>query len=188
MDMSESLLNWDLQSFVIINSHLTSTFLDFLCPLLRNKYFWAPLYAFLFSFLIINYKGKGLLMILFLVLVVVLADQLSSELIKPHVRRLRPCNDPFVKEYVRLLVGCGGGFSFPSSHATNHFAVAVYLTTLFYTKWKWILPLSILWAFSISYSQIYVGVHYPVDVVTGALLGTSIGLGVGIVPRKLIKY
>ncbi|MBT5990208.1 MAG: phosphatase PAP2 family protein, partial [Bacteroidetes bacterium] len=80
------------------------------------------------------------------------------------------------------------GFSFPSSHATNHFAVAVYLTTLFYSKWKWILPLSILWAFSISYSQIYVGVHYPVDVVTGALLGTSIGLGVGIVPRKLIKY
>ncbi|MBL6962498.1 MAG: phosphatase PAP2 family protein [Bacteroidetes bacterium] len=186
--MGENLLHWDLATFVEINSHLTSTFLDYLCPLLRYKYFWAPLYAFVFSYLIIKYKRKGIIMILFLILVVFIADKLSSEIIKPYVHRLRPCNDPFVKQYARLLVGCGRSFSFPSSHASNHFAVAVYFICLFYSKWRWILPISILWAFAISYSQVYVGVHYPLDVIAGAVLGISIGFAVGLIPKKILSY
>jgi membrane-associated phospholipid phosphatase len=186
--MGEQLLQWDLNVFVLINSQLTSLVLDYVCPLLRDKYFWAPLYAFMFSYLIINYKRKGVLIAVLLILTVTIADQLSSELLKPYVHRLRPCNDPFVQPYVRLLVGCGGGYSFPSSHASNHFAIATFLISVFYSKWKWILPIGVLWAFAISYSQVYVGVHYPVDVLTGMLLGISIGMGVGIIPKRIMDF
>ena len=73
-------------------------------------------------------------------------------------------------------VGCGSGYSFPSAHATNHFAIAVFLIVIFYDKWKPILPIGLFWAFIISFAQVYVGVHYPVDVMCGMVLGVMIGL------------
>ncbi|RZL15228.1 MAG: phosphatase PAP2 family protein, partial [Pedobacter sp.] len=72
-------------------------------------------------------------------------------------------------------VPCGSGYSFPSAHATNHFGIAVFLILVFYKKWKPILPLGLLWAFSIAFAQVYVGVHYPVDIICGSLLGTLLG-------------
>ncbi|RYD69937.1 MAG: phosphatase PAP2 family protein, partial [Sphingobacteriales bacterium] len=82
-------------------------------------------------------------------------------------------------------VPCGSGYSFPSAHATNHFAIAIFLIFVFYSKWKPVLPLGLFWAFIISFSQIYVGVHYPVDTMVGALLGTTIGLITASIYKKL---
>jgi len=92
------------------------------------------------------------------------------------VARVRPCNDFSLATDIIHRVPCGSGLSFPSAHATNHFAIAVFLICLFYSRWKPVLPIGIFWAFIISFAQVYVGVHYPVDVTTGALLGITIGL------------
>ena len=104
-----------------------------------------------------------------------MGDLIASRIIKPFVARIRPCNDLSLTNEIINRVPCGTGYSFPSAHATNHFAIAIFLICLFYPKWKPILPLALFWAFLISFAQIYVGVHYPIDTIFGALLGTSIG-------------
>jgi undecaprenyl-diphosphatase len=81
---------------------------------------------------------------------------------------------------VNNIVGCGKGFSFISAHATNHFAIAVFFSVLFYNQYKWIVYIAILWAGLIAFSQVYVGVHYPFDVICGALLGSILGYIQGI--------
>lgn len=90
--------------------------------------------------------------------------------------RVRPCNDMPFKEQVKVRVRCGSGYSMPSSHATNHFAMGVFLLMVFRRKWKPIVWLAIVWAASISFAQIYVGVHYPGDILVGSILGVLIGL------------
>ena len=101
------------------------------------------------------------------------------------VERLRPCNDLDLAGQIRVLVDCGSGFSFVSSHATNHFAISFLLISLYYRQWKWIFPLCFLWAFVVSYAQVYVGVHYPFDILGGAALGILIGLLVGWLEKTL---
>jgi len=82
-------------------------------------------------------------------------------------------------------VPCGSGYSFPSAHATNHFAIALFLIFVFHDKWKPILPIALIWAFIISFSQIYVGVHYPIDTMAGAILRSSIGIATSFIYKKI---
>ena len=117
-------------------------------------------------------------MVLALALTVGIADTISSKVIKKSVQRLRPCNDTQINQQVKLLVRCGGGYSFTSSHATNHFAVALFLIgTLgrIFRRMKW--PL-LFWAATIALGQVYVGVHYPFDILVGGTIGSLIGIGV----------
>ena len=144
-------------------------------PLLRDRFFWIPLYLFLFIVLVKKYGKQGVIILLFFVATFGIADFFSASVIKPVVERLRPCNDPLIKAYVHSVVPCGTGHSFPSTHATNHFAMAIFLVTVFYQRWKYILPLTLLWAFSIGFAQIYVGLHYPLDVFGGGCIGSIIG-------------
>ncbi|WP_256012416.1 phosphatase PAP2 family protein [Desertivirga xinjiangensis] len=173
--MLEQLINFDHQLFKAINVGLTNPFFDWLMPLLRNRYFWAPLYFFLIIFLIRNYKKAGVICILFLLITFGIADYVSASVIKPSIERLRPCNEPGFNTEIIARVVCGSGFSFPSTHATNHFAIAMFLSVVFSRRWKWIWLVSFLWAFSIIFAQVYVGVHFPVDVTCGALLGCLVG-------------
>lgn len=173
--MLDQLLQFDQQLFIAINKGLSNPFFDWLLPLIRNRYLWSPLYLFLVVFLARNYKTQGWIMIVFLLITFGIADYTTSGIMKPIFERLRPCNDTAIRDQINGLIGCGSGFSFPSSHASNHFAIAQFLITLFYTRWKWILPLTILWAFSISFAQVYVGVHYPFDVIGGAIIGCMMG-------------
>lgn len=174
--MLEYLTEIDKIVFLSINQGLSNPFFDFLMPILRNPYTWAPLYLFILIFAIKNYKKRGIIMILFFLLSFGLGDMISASVIKPQVMRIRPCNDVPFKEQVKVRVRCGSGYSMPSSHATNHFAMGVFLLMVFRKRWKPIIWLSILWAASISFAQIYVGVHYPGDVLVGTLLGILIGL------------
>jgi undecaprenyl-diphosphatase len=103
------------------------------------------------------------------------ADFGSATLIKSFYKRVRPCNDPAMAATIVRRVDCGPGYSFPSTHASDHFAIAVFLSLVFYKRYRWVLPASILWAAAISFAQVYVGVHYPIDVTAGALYGTLIG-------------
>ena len=173
--MFEQLIQLDHQIFFAINKGLSNSFFDWIMPLLRNKYFWIPLYAFLIIFLPRNYGKWGWLCLLFIIITFGLCDFFSASVVKPAFERLRPCNDISIKDELNALVHCGSGFSFPSTHATNHFGIAMFLVGTFYSRWKWIAPLAFGWAFSIAFAQVYVGVHFPIDVITGAILGCIIG-------------
>jgi undecaprenyl-diphosphatase len=115
-----------------------------------------------------------------------LCDYISAGIIKEAVMRLRPCNDPINALQRRLLVECGSGYSFPSSHATNHFGMSLFLYFTFGTFYKWIKPVVIIWAALVAYAQVYVGVHYPIDVVTGAFIGSIIGYIMARLFNKLV--
>ena len=169
------LLQSDQYLFQLINSQWTNNWLDFIMPLLRNKYFCLPFYTFIISFALINFGKKGLYFLLFGVLTITIADTMSSKVIKNTIKRVRPCNDILFKDAVELRVDCGGGYSFTSSHATNHFALAMFILFTIGKRNRRIQWSLILWASSIAYAQVYVGVHYPLDVFIGSLLGIIIG-------------
>jgi len=169
------LIQLDQSLFIAINKGLSNPFFDWLMPFLRNRYLWTPLYLFISIFLVRNYGRLGWRILLFFALSFAVADYFSSSIVKPAFARLRPCNDPEMKSEINTLIACGSGYSFPSTHAANHFALAVFLTSMFYRRWKAILPLAILWAASVSFAQIYVGVHYPFDILAGAVIGGMIG-------------
>lgn len=173
-------LSWvtdlDTWLFLKINTVFTHPWLDKIFPLWRDSELWVPFYLFLIIYAIMNFGKKAWTWILFVVINVTLTDQTSSSLIKNWFARIRPCNEELLVGKMRLLLEhCSGGFSFTSSHATNHFGFAmfVFLTTKqVFGKWRWLL---FVWAGTISYGQVYVGVHYPLDILFGALLGSAIG-------------
>jgi undecaprenyl-diphosphatase len=172
----ESVQSFDQSLFVLVNRIATHPWLDTLMPFFRESTFWIPFYLFLIVFVFVNFGKKGWVWLLFAFITVLLTDQLSSSIIKNWVQRPRPCSDPLFSDQVRLLLDhCSGGYSFTSSHATNHFGVATFLfITLgrYFGTWKYLL---FIWASLICYAQVYVGVHYPLDVIFGALLGFTIG-------------
>ncbi len=187
MSWLEILNNWDAAVFQCINSDLGNPVFDAMLPFFREKWFWAPLYLFLGAFVWSNYGKKGWILVLGMVLSVGLADMTSSRLVKNNVQRLRPCNDPAMVETLHLRVSCGSGYSFTSSHAANHFALAVFLIGLFGHRSRWIRPAALTWAGLIALSQVYVGVHYPGDVICGAILGAAIGRLVASVAGRWLK-
>lgn len=173
--MLEQIIHYDQEIFLFINQTISNLLFDWLMPFLRNPYTWAPLYLFLVIFLIRNYKKKGMVMLAFFIMTFGVTDHTSSKVIKHEVMRVRPCNDVDFKEHVNLRIRCGGGYSFPSSHAANHFAMGIFLLVIFRKRWKPIVWLTLGWAASISFAQVYVGVHYPIDILAGATLGSLIG-------------
>lgn len=170
-----------------IHQDLHNRVLDFIMPYLRMKTFWIPLYLVLIFYLYKWYKKYFWLPILFLAATAGLTDFSNSSLIKNEVARLRPCNDERVKDTLEVLVPCGGGYSFMSSHASNHMAIAVFMfLLLLYRKNKW-RYVWILWALIIGFAQIYVGVHYPTDVLLGFIYGGLIGWGMYVFFEKAQK-
>jgi membrane-associated phospholipid phosphatase len=179
--------NWDVNLFYKINTVWTNSFLDHNFPWWRDATTWYPVYLFLLVFILINFGWRAWTWILFIIINVVITDQLSSTFIKQLVPRLRPCQNPDMAEHIRMLLNhCSGGNSFPSSHATNHFGAAVFIfCTLknYLGNWTY---LFFFWAASISYGQVYVGVHYPLDVLSGAIIGSIIGYSVAFIYNKKI--
>lgn len=173
--MLEHILQLDQRLFYFINHDLANPVFDVIMPILRNRYTWIPLYIFLVVFLTVKFKRTGFIALVCLALSFAAADFISASIIKKQIQRVRPCNIPAMEKYVTERVDCGTGLSFPSSHATNHFAIAAFLSIAFYKKWKPVIWISGLWALSICFAQVYVGVHFPVDVTAGALLGAIIG-------------
>jgi undecaprenyl-diphosphatase len=169
-----SIIELDIYLFTIINESWTNSFFDLIMPWIRDKYIWIPFYAFILSFVIINFKKQALIFMLFAGLCVASTDIISSHVIKKNVKRIRPCNQDD-KLDVRLLVNCGSGYSFTSSHATNHFGIASFLffaMGMAFGRYRYLL---FLWAGLIAYAQVYVGVHFPLDIIFGSLLGFFVG-------------
>ncbi len=174
------MLNWlvaiDTQLFLFLNG-LHTPFLDPIMVFFSGKITWVPLYLIIIFFMYKQFGWRLLWPLLGVALVVVLADQTSVHLFKNVFERLRPCHNPDIKEMVHLAASrCGGKFGFVSSHAANTFGVATFLALLF--KRRWFKVSILLWAAIVSYSRIYLGVHYPGDVLAGGLLGYICGIAV----------
>lgn len=176
VNLLDKLVKADQELFLLLNTEYTHPILDTIYPWFREGNTWMPLYLFIIVLALINFRQKAFAFILFAVITVVLTDQISSSLVKPFFERPRPCRDPYLMNQIRLLLnGCSGGYSFTSSHATNHFGFAIYIfLTLgnIIGKWKYAF---LVWAAAIAYGQLYVGVHYPLDIIFGAILGSIIG-------------
>lgn len=169
-------LDWlDHRVFEFIQDFFRNEVLDPVFLALRDKVFWIPLYIFLLSWLFVNYGKQGWKIFAAALVLVTITDQLNSTVIKSVFKRERPCREIYFKDHFVPVTDCSGGLSFPSTHATNHMGLA---TFLFFTcgnrmqKWKWLI---IVWALLVGFAQVYVGVHFPADVIAGWLEGFVVG-------------
>lgn len=165
----ETLFGIDLYLFKLFNQTLVNPIFDVIMPFITKEKHLLPIYAI--ALFILMWKGgrRGRIVALLLIITVIISDQISSTFLKSVIGRLRPCHELVD---VRLLINCGSGKSFPSSHAVNNFAVAMVLIGFFRRFWFIFLSLAIL----IAYTRVYCGVHYPSDVLGGAVIGTLIGI------------
>ncbi len=172
--MLNYLIELDKSLFLFLNG-LNSPLLDWIMFVVSHKYTFVPLYATVIYFFFKKFGRNGFLVLFMAVISIAIADQVASGLIKDLVGRLRPSHNPEFAQVIHLVFEKKGGlYGFVSSHAANSFAFAMFTLLLFRKKWY---TISILvWAGVVSYSRIYLGLHYPGDIVGGAIVGIASGL------------
>jgi undecaprenyl-diphosphatase len=177
----EFLYSFDLAIFYLFNHTISTGFLDKFFSIITDVNKWYIAYLILIG--IAFFKGglRGKIAVITLIILIVVTDQTGYRLLKELFERVRPCN---ALSDVITPIGCAGGFSFPSNHALNNFAAAVFLLRLF-RQYKWIFLIT---ATLISISRIYLGVHYPSDVLGGAIIGTAFGYLFSIIALKIEEY
>lgn len=186
-NITDILVHADQQLFLVLNG-LHSPFFDGFMYLMSNKLIWAPWYAFILFLFWKHYKKAFWIILLMIVLLVTLTDRVSVMLFKDVFERLRPCHEPALEGMVHLVKNhCGGSYGFISSHACNSFGVAILAGSLLRKYYKWMFPTLIGWAVVVSYSRIYLGVHYPGDVLVGALVGCLLGCLVVVIFQRILK-
>jgi membrane-associated phospholipid phosphatase len=175
MSIAGSLKDADNSLLYLINKTLAFPGVNDLMLLLRQPYTWIPLYLFFLLFFYFNCKRYFLQIVVLSLVTFAITDFTSASIIKPFIGRLRPCQDPTLNFTLNNIAGCGGIFGMPSSHASNHFGLATFwfmvIKHIINQKWSWLWA----WAFIICYAQVYVGVHFPGDVIVGGLLGIATG-------------
>jgi undecaprenyl-diphosphatase len=172
--MLSTLNELDTRLFLFLNGLHNEAF-DNIMVWISGKTTWWPFYLVLLFYLGWTRRWQLVAIILSIALAVTLADQVSVHLFKEVFERLRPCKEPSLQDMVHLVNGkCGGMYGFVSSHAANTFAVAMLL--LLIVRKGWFTAVMLTWATLVGYSRIYLGVHYPGDVLGGAVLGLTIGL------------
>lgn len=174
--MIELLKQWDTDLFLFLNG-MHTPFGDVVMFYCSEKLTWIPLYIFILYLCIRFFKWKTLWILLAVTMLITISDQLSVHGFKNVFMRLRPCHEPLLDGLVHTVNNkCGGQYGFVSSHAINHFALASFLAILFKNRISYFAPLIIIWALVVSYSRIYLGVHYPGDVICGGILGVFLGI------------
>lgn len=182
--MLEYLDGIDRAVFFLVNGQLANPVTDFLMPMITNDQFLRAAYGV--AMVILLWRGNTRLrwLVLFSALTLAATDQTAAHLLKPLIERVRPCH---VLSNVHLLVGCGGGWAMPSAHAANAFGQAL-LFAVVEPKSRWYL---LIFASMIALSRVFVGVHYPGDILVGAGIGAGIGcmgtIAFGLFQKRFLK-
>ena len=181
----EEIILEDKQAMIFLNNLGNSTF-DPFWILVSEKWFWIPLYIIFLYFLYKNFNKKSLFYILLFVALGITASDQIANIFKFGFERLRPCHDPSLEGLLRE-VKCGGKFGFYSAHSSNSFFVATYLTILLGKKIKQLPYFLFVWAAIVAYSRVYLGMHFPGDIIIGAIMGILLALFFGTLAKKVIK-
>ena len=185
--MFDQLITLDKELLLLINGFHNHV-LDGIMVFVSLKLGWIPLYIFLLYIIINDYRHRSWLVLIMIGLTVLIADQSSVHLFKNIFQRLRPCHDDALAELLYMVKPCGGKFGFISSHAANSFSIAIFISFLLENKHRWIWPVMLLYGVLIIYSRVYLGVHYPSDVIAGAAVGSLIGMGSYHLFKEINKY
>ena len=173
--MVSLLQSLDVTLFHLINRGSQNFFFDWFIPFMTDLKNFAYVLAALGVWILVKKKKEGLVFLIFLGITLAITDPFSSRLLKEWISRIRPCQ---VLQNVRLLTDCNTSYSFPSSHAVNIFAAAFFLSQLFRRLTPFIYGIAAV----VAYSRVYIGVHYPLDVIGGAAIGLLIAW-----PMRLLK-
>jgi len=175
--MLETLKQYDTELFLFLNN-LHTSFFDEVFVVATQRFTWIPFYAMLLFFAWKKYGNSVWKYLIAIALLIICADQLSV-FIKNYVQRYRPCHNLTLQNIVHLVNGeCGGQFGFISSHATNSMALTVFTYLTIFSKNRLMMGIMIFYTLFVSYSRIYLGMHYPLDIVCGFFVGTLVGHGV----------
>ena len=181
--MADFLYSIDVAIFHFINSTISNSLFDKFFPFITEVKHWYLLYVILLGIVWVKGGRKGKIAVIGSIILITISDQFSSTFLKNWVMRIRPCQVLDAKIFADS-VDCPSSFSFPSSHAVNNFAIAVFFLRLF-PKYKWILLIT---AFLVALSRTYVGVHYPSDIFFGGLIGAALGYLLSIAALKTNEY
>jgi undecaprenyl-diphosphatase len=190
--MIEKLIEWDKKLLLFLNSFRAS-WLDPIVLIVTETFFWLPLYLFLLYVVIKTFRKESWIALLGITTTIVLTDRITSGFMKPFFQRLRPSREPSLEGLVQLAqsfsgeVYTGGLYGFASSHAANTFGTAMFFWLLFRKTKPWVIWL-FPWAVVMTYTRIYLGVHYPGDILVGGLLGLLCGWAGYLVFRTIKKY
>jgi undecaprenyl-diphosphatase len=172
--MLEFLQETDKDLLIFFNS-CHSPFWDNLMLKVTERFFWIPLYLLIILFIGWRYRKDSIIIIFMISIMIISSELITSFFMKPYFERLRPCHDESIKYLLRIIDGCGGEYGFASSHASNTFSFAVFMILLLRKDSRWIYIL-LLWASLVSYSRVYLAVHYPGDIITGGVIGVFLGV------------
>lgn len=186
MVMLDLIKSLDREILLAVN-HSGNEFLDKLMVLVSHRVTWIPFYVLLAVLIFKNYRNQLIYVLIASAVLILLSDQFSV-LIKNTVQRYRPCYHAELSSMLNLPDGCGGLYGFPSSHAANTAALAVFMILFYRKKRKLIGTMMIVYCLLVSYSRIYLGRHYVTDVLTGWMVGAACGLLVFFALQKTINY
>lgn len=180
-------MEFDRELFLAINGY-HNLFWDHVMWYISERWIWIPLYLFFLFLVWKRFKKKTWMILIAVALLITITDQIHLHLFKNMFERLRPTHNPSLEEMIHIVNGYRGGkYGFVSGHASNSFAIATFLSVLIGPKYKCFTPIVLLWAAVISYSRVYLGVHYPGDVIFGAILGTFMGIIISVLTLSVIK-